>query len=303
MIETSNLTKRFGETVAVDGIDLIVEKGSVHGFVGPNGAGKTTAMQLIVGLLSPSEGEAIIGGEPAGSKAAKELLGYSPQELALRESMTGRGYLEYMGRAAGMSKSDVRERADELLAWLDLEEAAGRRVGSYSGGMQRRLSLAQAMIHEPELLILDEPTAGLDPSGRQKIMDALRELPEQGMTVFVSSHVLAELEQYVGKVTILRDGEVVITDTIDAVQQAYGGQALAVETDDDERVAELLADVKVARNVEREDGRLLVMTDDADELRNRLQGLLVEHDISLRSMSEAGTLQEAFADILEEGEQ
>ncbi|QSG07499.1 ABC transporter ATP-binding protein [Halapricum desulfuricans] len=303
MIETTNLTKRFGETVAVDGIDLTVEEGSVHGFVGPNGAGKTTAMQLLVGLLSPSEGAATIGGKPAGSKAAKELLGYSPQELALRESMTGRGYLEYMGRAAGMSKSDVRERADELLAWLDLEEAAGRRVGSYSGGMQRRLSLAQAMIHEPELLILDEPTTGLDPSGRQKIMDALRELPEQGMTVFVSSHVLAELEQYVGKVTILRDGEIVITDTIDAVQQAYGGQALAVETDDDERVAELLADVEVARNVEIEDGRLLVMTDDADELRNRLQGLLVEHDISLRSMSEAGTLQEAFADILEEGEQ
>ncbi len=302
MIETSNLTKRFGETVAVDGIDLTVEEGSVHGFVGPNGAGKTTAMQLLVGLLSPSEGAATIGGEPAGSKAAKELLGYSPQELALRESMTGRGYLEYMGRAAGMSKSDVRERADELLAWLDLEAAAGRRVGSYSGGMQRRLSLAQAMIHEPELLILDEPTTGLDPSGRQKIMDALRELPEQGMTVFVSSHVLAELEQYVGKVTILRDGEIVITDTIDAVQQAYGGQALAVETDDDERVAELLADIEVARNVEIEDGRLLVMTDDADELRSRLQGLLVEHDISLRSMSETGTLQEAFADILEEGE-
>jgi len=303
MIETTNLTKHFGETVAVDGIDLTVEEGSVHGFVGPNGAGKTTAMQLLVGLLSPTDGEATIGGEPAGSKAAKELLGYSPQELALRESMTGRGYLEYMGRAAGMDKSDVRERADELLSWLDLKEAAGRRVGSYSGGMQRRLSLAQAMIHDPELLILDEPTTGLDPSGRQKIMDALRELPEQGMTVFVSSHVLAELEQYVGTVTILRDGEIVITDTIDAVQQAYGGQALAVETDDDERVGELLADIEVARNIEIEDGRLLVMTDDADQLRERLQGLLVEHDISLRSMSEAGTLQEAFADILEEGEQ
>jgi ABC-2 type transport system ATP-binding protein len=303
MIETTNLTKRFGETIAVDGIDLIVEKGSVHGFVGPNGAGKTTTMQLLVGLLSPTEGEATVGSEPAGSKAAKELIGYSPQELALRESMTGRGYLEYMGRAAGMSKSGVRERADELLEWLDLEAAAGQRVGAYSGGMKRRLSLAQAMIHDPELLILDEPTTGLDPSGRQKIMDALEELPEEGMTVFVSSHVLSELEQYVGTVTILRDGEIVISDTIDAVQQAYGGQALAVETDDDETVAELLADVDVARSVELEDDRLVVMTDDADELRQRLQALLVEHDVSLRSMSEAGTLQEVFADIVEEGDQ
>ncbi|MEF8826041.1 MAG: ABC transporter ATP-binding protein [Halapricum sp.] len=303
MIETTNLTKRFGETVAVDDIDLVVEEGSVHGFVGPNGAGKTTTMQLLVGLLNPTEGEATVGSEPAGSKAAKELIGYSPQELALRESMTGRGYLEYMGRAAGMGKADVRERADELLKWLDLEEAAGQRVGAYSGGMKRRLSLAQSMIHDPELLILDEPTTGLDPSGRQKIMDALEELPEEGMTVFVSSHVLSELEQYVGTVTILRDGEIVITDTIDAVQQAYGGQALAVETDDDETVAELLADIEAARGVELEDDRLVVMTDDADELRQRLQALLVEHDVSLRSMSEAGTLQEVFADIVEEGDQ
>jgi ABC-type multidrug transport system ATPase subunit len=298
MIETTDLTKRFGDTTALAGIDLVVEAGSVHGFVGPNGAGKTTAMQLLVGLLSPTDGTATIGGEPAGSRAAKELIGYSPQELALRESMTGREYLEYMGKAAGMDRSAVRERAAELLEWLDLAAAADQRVGSYSGGMKRRLSLAQAMIHDPELLILDEPTTGLDPAGRQQVMDALRALPEAGMTVFVSSHVLSELEQYVGTVTILRDGEIVVTDSVDAVQRAYGGQALAVETGDDEAVAELLADVEVARSVDREADRLVVVTDDPDELRQQLQALLVEHDIQLRAMSEAGTLQEAFADIV-----
>lgn len=304
MIDARNLTKRFGETTAVDGIDLVVEEGSVHGFVGPNGAGKTTTMQLLVGLLEPTDGAVTIAGEPPGSKAANERLGYSPQELPLHESMTGRRYLEYMGRAAGMDRNAVRDRAAELLEWLDLTDAATQRIGEYSGGMKRRISLAQAMIHEPDLLILDEPTTGLDPSGRQQIMDALRDLPDEGITVFVSSHVLSELEQYVGTVTILRKGEIVTTDSIEGIQRAYGGEALAVATDDDQTVAELLAEIDIVRTVDREDERLVVMTDDADELRERLQTMLVEHDISLRSMSEAGTLQETFADIVaEEGEQ
>jgi ABC-2 type transport system ATP-binding protein len=303
MIEARDLTKRFGETTAVDGIDLVVEEGSVHGFVGPNGAGKTTTMQMMVGLLEPTAGDVTIAGEPAGTTAANERLGYSPQELPLHESMTGRRYLEYMGRAAGMDRGEAGDRATELLAWLDLEDAATQRIDEYSGGMKRRISLAQAMIHDPELLILDEPTTGLDPTGRQQIMDALRDLPEEGITVFVSSHVLSELEQYVGTVTVLRDGEIVTTDSIEGIQRAYGGTALAIETDDDDAVVELLSDVEAARNVELEADRLVVMTDDPDELRTQLQALLVEHDISLQSMSEAGTLQETFADIVEEGSQ
>jgi len=298
MIEASDLTKKYGETTAVDGLELAVETGSVHGFVGPNGAGKTTTMQMIVGLLSPTTGEVRIDGEPAGSIAAKRKIGYSPQELSLYESMTGREYLRYMGRVSGMSRSDAAERAEELLEWLDLTDAADQQAGGYSGGMKRRLSIAQALIHEPDLLVLDEPTTGLDPSGRQKIMDALESLPEDGMTVFVSSHVLAELEQYIDSVTILRDGELVVTDSIDDVQETYGGEAFAVETDDDERVRELLVDHDLVRSVDREDGRLLVMTDEPDEFRKELQQLLVDEGISLMSLTEEGTLQEAFADIM-----
>jgi ABC-2 type transport system ATP-binding protein len=298
MIDATNLTKEYGETTAVDRLDLHVEAGSVHGFVGPNGAGKTTTMQMIVGLLSPSEGSVTIDGEPAGSIAAKRKIGYSPQELSLYESMTGREYLRYMGRVSGMSRGDAVDRTEELLEWLDLTDAADKAAGGYSGGMKRRLSIAQAMIHEPDLLVLDEPTTGLDPSGRQKIMDALESLPEDGMTVFVSSHVLAELEQYIEAVTILRDGELVVTDSIDAVQETYGGEAFAVETDDDERVATLLSDHDLVRSVEHEDDRLLVMTDEPDEFRQQLQQLLVDEGISLMALTEEGTLQEAFADIM-----
>jgi ABC-2 type transport system ATP-binding protein len=298
IIETTNLTKHFGETVAVDSLDLEVERGSVHGLVGPNGAGKTTAMQLIIGLLSPTEGEAAVAGEPAGSLAAKEKIGYAPQDLALYDSMTGREYLEYMGKVAGMDSSAVADRADELLDWLDMTDAADRPTGEYSGGMRQRIGLAQAMIHEPELLLLDEPTRGLDPTGRQKIMDSLESLPDEGITVFVSSHVLSELEQYINDVTILQDGRHVMTDTIDAVQDAYGGEAFSVETGDNEAVLALLEGHELVQSVEVEDGALLVMTDQPEEFRQALQQLLVDEGISLRSLSEEGTLQEAFADIV-----
>jgi ABC-2 type transport system ATP-binding protein len=301
MIEATNLTKRYGEETAVEGINLTVERGGVHGFVGPNGAGKTTTMKMLVGLLDPTEGEVSIGGEPAGSVAAKRQIGYSPQELSLYDSMTARRYLHFMGRTAGMSKAAARERTDELLEWINLTDAADRPVGGYSGGMQRRVSLAQAMIHDPDLLILDEPTTGLDPAGRQTIMDALESLPEEGMTVFVSSHVLAELEQYIDDVTIVRDGEHVVTDSVDAVRDEHGGEAFAVETGDNERLEPLLAEHPLVNSVEVDDDELLVMTDQPDEFRRQLQQLLVDEGISLHSLTEKGTLQEAFTDIIDGG--
>lgn len=301
MIETHNLTKHFGDVVAVDSVDLEVERGTVHGLVGPNGSGKTTAMQLIIGLLQPTEGEAYVDGEPAGSMAAKERIGYSPQEVAMYDSMTGRRYLEYMGRAAGMSRGDARERTDELIEWLELTEAADRQTGTYSGGMQRRLSLAQAMIHDPDVLFLDEPTTGLDPTGRQRIMDTLEELADEGLTVFVSSHVLSELEQYIEMVSILQDGQLVLTDSISAVQEAYGGQAFAVQTSDDERVATILSETELVHSAEVTDGRVVVTTDEPDQFREQLQQMLVDEGISLRSLTEEGTLQEAFTDIVTGG--
>jgi len=302
LVEAEDLTKDYGDVRALDGLDLTVEAGSVHGLVGPNGAGKTTAMQLIVGLISPTAGEARVGGEPAGSVAAKERIGYSPQQLAPKASMSGRRYLTFVGRVAGLDRSAARDRAAELIEWLDLEAAAERRIGGYSGGMRRRISLAQALVHEPDLLVLDEPTAGLDPSGRQQVMDALEAIPEAGTTVFVSSHVLAELEQYVDVVTILRDGEEIVTDDVDVVQRTYGGEAIAVRTDDDETARELLAGAETVGTVEATEDRLLVTTDEPDACRREIQERLLEHDVALQSLSAEGTLQEAFVEAVD-GEQ
>lgn len=297
-IETNGLTKHYGDIVALEDLNMTVETGTVHGFIGPNGAGKTTTIQLIVGLLSPTAGEVYVAGEPAHTTAAKEHLGYSPQEVAVYKSMTGRQNLVYLGQAAGMSRSAASERADELLDWLDLTEPANRRAGNYSGGMKRRLSLAQAMMHDPEVLILDEPTTGLDPTGRQAIMDALDSLAEEGLTVLVSSHVLAELEQYIDVVTVVHEGRHVLTDSARAVQETYGGEAFSVQTEDDERAASLLAESPVVQAVEADDDGIIVTTDDPDRFRRELQALLVEEGITLQSLSEEGTLQEAFADII-----
>lgn len=231
-INARNLTKHYDDVKAVQGIDLTVEEGSIHGFVGPNGAGKSTTMQMLVGAVTPTVGEATIYGEPAGSHAARERTGYAPQNPVFYESMTARAYLKYMGKVAGFD-GELTDRVDELLSWLDLDDASGQAIGGFSGGMKRRLGLAQAMIHDPQLLILDEPTAELDPQGRAAIIDALENLAEEGKTIFVSSHVLRELEQFIERVTIIDNGQVLQSGPLEEVQSEAVESYLVESTDDD----------------------------------------------------------------------
>jgi ABC-2 type transport system ATP-binding protein len=301
MIEARNLTKRYGDLTAVDGVDITVERGSIHGFVGPNGAGKSTTMQMLVGLVTPTAGEVRIGGDPAGSYAATAKIGYAPQEPAFYESMTGRAYLIYMGRVAGMGRGEASERADELLEWLDLGDAADQAIGGYSGGMARKLGLAQAMIHDPELLILDEPTATLDPEGRASIIDSLQDLTEEGMTVFVSSHVLAELEQFVDTVTILADGRVARSGPLESIRSAVSTETYVVDTTDNDRLATLLTDQPSVERVERRDGgRVAAVPAEPEDFTIELQGLIAEAELGLRSMEREAGLEEAVLHLIEE---
>ncbi|WP_144060751.1 ABC transporter ATP-binding protein [Salinarchaeum sp. Harcht-Bsk1] len=301
MIQARNLTKRYGDLTAVDGVDITVERGSIHGFVGPNGAGKSTTMQMLTGLVSPTAGEVRIGGDPAGSYAATAKIGYAPQEPAFYESMTGRNYLVYMGRVAGMGRNEASERADELLEWLDLADAADQTIGGYSGGMARKLGLAQAMIHDPELLILDEPTATLDPEGRASIIDSLQDLTEEGMTVFVSSHVLAELERFVDTVTILAEGQVARSGPLEAIRSAVSTETYVVDTTDNDRLATLLADHPTVERVERRDGgRVAAVPAEPEDFTIELQGMIGDAELGLRSMEREDGLEEAVLHLIEE---
>ena len=300
MIETTELTKQYGDITAVDSIDLTVDRGSIHGFVGHNGAGKSTTMQLLVGLITPTAGEAYIDGEPAGSVAATRKIGYAPQEPSFYESMTGRRYLRYMADTAGLD-GDIGERVDDLLAQFGLEDAATQQIDGYSGGMARKLSLAQAMIHDPELLILDEPTAALDPEGRASIIETLEEMTDDGLTVFVSSHVLSELEQFIDTVTIINEGKLITSGPLETIR-TVDKETYFLDTGDNDRMASLLAEQPAVGTVShREDGRLTVRTDEPAAFRRELPALLAEEGIPIRELEQETDLQEAFFELTDTG--
>ena len=298
-ISATNLTKHYGDVKAVRGIDLAVEAGSIHGFVGPNGAGKSTTMEMLVGLVTPTVGEAHVAGEPAGSQAALAAVGFAPQDPVFYESMTGRSYLRYVAALADVEGSRS-ERVAELLDWLDLADAAGEAVSGYSGGMRRRLGLAQAMVHEPAVLILDEPTAELDPQGRVAIIDTLADLAEAGTTVFVSSHILAELEQFVDAVTVINDGRIVTAGSLDAIRDTVA-EAYVVESTDDAALEGRLAEVPSVEGVERGDSGLQVRVEDRDAFEHALPSVLAEAGVGLRALRRDTGLEEAFLDMVEEG--
>ena len=212
VIATENLTKIFadfwhrGKLRAVDGLELSVSAGEVYGLLGPNGSGKSTIMKLILGLLYPTSGElTVFGGSPHKS-AIRRRIGYLPEESQLYRHLTARETLHFYGALFGLSRTEVRERTEQLLEMTGLIRAAERPVGKYSKGMLRRIGLAQALINDPDLLVLDEPTAGLDPAGCRQVKDLLLELARRGKTVLVSSHLLADMADVCSRIILLHNG-------------------------------------------------------------------------------------------------
>ena len=218
VVRIEGMTKTFaslrGPVTAVRDLSMTVERGSVVAFVGPNGAGKTTTIYAMLGILRPTRGAITLFGEPAGGLAARRRLGFLSEIFYTYPYRTARGAMRFYGRLSGMSAGDLEERIPRHLARLGLGDAIDRRLGSYSKGMIQRLGLAQALLHEPELLILDEPTTGLDPEGRKLVADIIAEEKARGTTVFLSSHILSDVERICDRMVILRRGEAVLSDTI-----------------------------------------------------------------------------------------
>ena len=188
---------------AVDGLSLDVHRGEIFGLLGPNGAGKTTAIKMLLGFVQPSEGRAFVSGEPAGSRAARRRLGYLPENPALYEFLSGVEYLRFMGRLAGLSRRDALTTAGRLLEEVGLAGRADRPVRRFSKGMVQRLGLAQALIGDPPLVILDEPMSGLDPIGRKDVRDLMLRLRSEGRTVLFSTHILSDVEALCDRVGIM----------------------------------------------------------------------------------------------------
>jgi ABC-type multidrug transport system ATPase subunit len=222
IIKTMGLTKRFGDITAVDNLNLEVLESRIHGFVGPNGAGKTTTMKMLVGAIHATKGKGKIYDKPISSLKARKHIGYSPEYCYFYPNLKALDYLIYMARLSGIRYKEALSKARKLMGILDLEKFENKQVSKFSAGMKKKMGLAQAMIHEPDILLLDEPTANLDPTGRMGIVDTLKELVSASkLTVFISSHVLSELELLVDYVTLINKGSIVLQGEINKIKSEY----------------------------------------------------------------------------------
>jgi ABC-2 type transport system ATP-binding protein len=226
-IETSGLTKRYGTLTAVNKLNLKVQRNSVHGFLGPNGAGKTTTIKILVGLLKPNEGNVkVLGQEVRGDQADSRLgIGYMPELPKFPKHLKGRELLDIYGRMFGMTEQHRREQIPKLIELVGLKGRENDLIGKYSKGMQQRIGIAQALLNNPELIILDEPSLGLDPVGMVEVRELMKAIAKEGMTVFVSSHLLFEVEQVCTHVTIINRGNMLVSDTLQNVSSMLAGPA------------------------------------------------------------------------------
>ncbi|MGP1346460.1 MAG: ABC transporter ATP-binding protein [Phycisphaerales bacterium] len=225
MLEFADARRNFGRTVALDGLTLSAQPGEVLGLLGPNGAGKSTAIALASGMLAPESGTVRIDGMDPRRPAARRGLGLVPQSIALYDTLTPTENLVLFARIAGLDRGEARSAASRWLDRLSLSERAGHRVGSLSGGMQRRLNLAAALVHEPRLVLMDEPTANVDPQSRSVIFEVVRELRAQGRTVVYCTHYMEEAERLCDRVAVVDRGRVIALGDPDELVRSAGGES------------------------------------------------------------------------------
>jgi ABC-2 type transport system ATP-binding protein len=230
LLKVESLSKSFGAVRAVDSVSFEVQPGEIYGLLGPNGAGKTTSISMISGLLKPDTGEVSVAGASFWSnpQQAKSIMGVVPQELAIYEELSGRENLEFWGRMAGLSSGDAKSRAKELLEALTLTDRANDAVKKYSGGMKRRINLGCALLHRPKLLLLDEPTVGIDPQARMNILEFIRKLRATGTGILYTTHYLEEAESLCQRIGIIDHGRLLAEGTFSELQERLGGDRVFV---------------------------------------------------------------------------
>jgi ABC-2 type transport system ATP-binding protein len=273
-VKATDLVRSYGSVRAVDGIGLEVARGEIYGFLGPNGAGKSTVIRMLCTLLAPSSGKALVAGYDV-VEAPQEVrlrIGVALQEAALDDRQTGRELLRLQGRLYGLGTREIRERLDAVLDLVDIGSSIDRRIGTYSGGMKRRLDLAAALVHNPEILFLDEPTTGLDPASRETVWNEVRRLNDElGMTIFLTTQYLEEADVLAERVGFIAKGRIVAEGTPEGLKRSVGQDVIVAEirTDDSGRVAGDLAgavgalsQVPGVEGVNVEPGRLVLATSD-----------------------------------------
>lgn len=286
-IRTSGLTKRYGNVVAVDHVDLDVPEGVVFGFLGPNGAGKSTAIRLLNGLERPTDGTATVSGSDVMRQEidVRRIVGYMPQQAQFYGWMRGRELLEFIGATFGLKGSALRSRVDAVLERTGLTEAANRKIGGYSGGMKQRLALAQALINEPEVLLLDEPASALDPAGRRDVLDIITGLRGTA-TVFMSTHILSDVERVCDLVAIINEGKLIVQSPMDELLARYAQPVFTLEPEPGQkegvaRLVQALNKQPWATGVTDEQGLIRVVVDDTEGVGTSILRTVVESGVAL----------------------
>lgn len=295
LVEVSGLRKRYRSIVALDGIDFTVGAGELFGLLGPNGAGKTTTVKILLGLTRPTAGSARVSGLAVRDPESRRRVGYLPEGHKIPGYLTARQAMAIFGRMSGMEKDDIRRRTDELLEKVRLKAWADIRVRKFSKGMTQRLGLACALIHSPNVLLLDEPTDGVDPVGRREIRDLLREEARNGTAVLLNSHLLSEIELTCDRVAVLRNGKVAAAGTIEELTRKSAKYKMVAAPVDDAVVA---AFRETGAGVERVNGHIVLSVDDLQHLNALVDKLRAGGGMLSELSPVRSTLEDVFVDLV-----
>ncbi len=290
ILEVRNLVKKYGDFAAVNGVTFEIQEGEVFSLLGPNGAGKTTTISMLSTLYPPTSGDAQIGGHSITKEpmAVKQVIGVVPQELALYEDLTAHENLIFWGQMYGLSGKALHNRIAEVLEQIGLTEKAKNRIRTYSGGMKRRVNIGVGLLHKPRLLFMDEPTVGIDPQSRRAILDTVKGLNQQGMTVLYTTHYMEEAQELSDRVGIIDHGELIALGTQKELTQQVGETETLIlhisENDDVEKLANALKSVKDVLEANVTDHEISIITPEAEDIIASVISKANECGIKVRSV-------------------
>jgi ABC-2 type transport system ATP-binding protein len=290
ILQAKNLVKKFGDLTAVNDVSFSLETGEIFSLLGPNGAGKTTAISMLSTLIKPTSGDALIGGHSVTRSPieVKKMIGVVPQEIALYESLTARENLFFWGRMYGMSGSGLRQRVDQVLDQIGLPERANQKVETYSGGMKRRVNIGVGLLHEPRLVFMDEPTVGIDPQSRRNILDTVKDLNKQGMTVLYTTHYMEEAQELSDRIGIIDHGKMIALGTHKELTAMVGQRDLLRLHLADEifgmELASRLEELPCVYGATPADSQIVVAVTEAAEALAPVIGVVTGHGIHVRSV-------------------
>jgi ABC-2 type transport system ATP-binding protein len=290
ILQVQNLVKKYGDFTAVKGISFDIKEGEIFSLLGPNGAGKTTTISMLSTLYRPTSGDAVIGGHSVTKDpmAVRHVIGVVPQDIALYEDLTAQENLVFWGQMYGLSGKPLATRVDEVLEQIGLSDKAKNRVKTYSGGMKRRVNIGVGLLHKPRLLFMDEPTVGIDPQSRRAILDTVKDLNKQGMTLLYTTHYMEEAQELSDRVGIIDHGELITLGTQKELTQQVGQTETLIlhiaENDDPEALANSLKGLKDILEANATDHEVSIITPDAEDVLASVVSKANERGIKIRSI-------------------